>query len=197
MLNFKAVSAAGLFLAAVAVRPAGAAKCTPVAAYQDRVTQALQSYLTARHALVDDIKLARGMNAPTSSASYAKWHAADARAARAEDAFTKLARLQGTYADALSCHTSADQTALQPYLYALTNLEIAGNLLYQARGDLIGNCNSALRPYMPYFHAADQAVSMARRVAAGKVKSTFRSDYIAEEPDELANMQKIPSRCGG
>lgn len=192
-MNRHAVAA--LLAASVLLSTAHAASCTPVETYRARVSQALLAYRTARTSLVDDIKLARGMNMPTSSVSYVKWNAADARAARAEDAYTKLARLQGTYADALNCHTLADQGALQPYLYALTNLEIAGNLLYQARGDLIGKCNSALRPYMPYFHAADRAVSMARRVAAGKVKSTFRSDYIAQEPDELANMREIPRVC--
>ena len=194
-MNRHAVAA--MLAATVLLSTAHAASCTPVAAYTARVNQALLAYQVARKSLVDDIKLARGMNTPTSSTSYAKWNAADARAARAEDAYTKLARLQGTYADALSCHTRADQAALQPYLYALTNLEIAGNLLYQARGDLIGNCNSALRFYMPYFHAADQAVSMARRVAAGKVMSAFPSDDIAQEPDELANMRNVPNRCGG
>ncbi|OIQ78753.1 hypothetical protein GALL_395350 [mine drainage metagenome] len=186
---------ATLLAATVLLSTAHAASCTPVATYKARVNQALLAYRTARKSLVDDIKLARGMNMPTSSASYAKWNAADARAARAEDAYTNLARLQGTYADALSCHTRVDQATLQPYLYALTNLEIAGNLLDKARGDLIVKCNSALRFYMPYFHAADQAVSMARRVAAGKVKSAFPSDYIAEEPDELANMREVPRMC--
>ncbi|WP_018913671.1 hypothetical protein [Thiomonas sp. FB-6] len=176
---------------------AHAASCTPVAAYRDRYAQGLLAYKAARAALIREIHLAGSMNAAPSSKGYARWNSADAESASAEDAYTKVVRLQGSYADALKCHSAADAVALQPYLYALTNLEIAGNLLFQARGDMLTTCNSALGPYTPYILAADQAVAMAKKAAAGGVKSRFPSDNIAQEPDELANMRDIPNRCGG
>ena len=187
-------SAAVLFIAAVA--PAAAAQCLPGTAYKERASQAFQVFRQARSSLVADIRLANHMNSAPSSVGFARWNAADARAADDVSALSKLARLEGTYNDALSCHTATDAAALQPYLYALTDLAIAGNLLYQARSELITKCDSTLAHYMPYFKAADQAVGLARHVAAGKVKSTFASDFIAQEPDELANMREIPNRCG-
>lgn len=172
-----------------------AAGCTPVAAYRHRYAQGLQAYAGVRAALIREIHLAGAMNAAPSSKGYARWNSADAESARAEDAYTKIVHLQNSYGDALKCHSAADVAALQPYLYALTNLEIAGNLLSQARGEMITKCDSALGPYMPYIHAADQAVAMAKKVASGGVKSRFPSDYIAQEPDELANMREIPDEC--
>lgn len=193
------ITALGLtLLSLAALAPAAhAAGCLPVAAYRDRYAQGLRAYKAARAALIREIHLAGAMNAAPSSKGYARWNSADAESARAEDAYTKVVHLQGSYADALKCHSATDAAALQPYLYALTNLEIAGNLLSQARGEMITKCDSALGPYMPYFRAADQAAAMAKKVAAGDVKSRFPSDYIAQEPDELANMREIPNRCGG
>ena len=176
---------------------AHAASCLPVTAYKARFARGLHAYTEARTALIHEIHLAAAMTSAPSSKAYAQWDSADAQSARAEDAYSKMVRLHGSYADALRCHDAADAKALQPYLYGLTNLEIADNLLFQARGDMLTTCNSALSPYMPYIDAADQAVAMARKVAAGDVKSRFPSDHIAQEPDELANMREIPNRCVG
>lgn len=191
------IAALGLtLLGLAALAPAAhAAGCTPVSAYRDRYAQGLQAYKGARAALIREIHLAGAMNAAPSSKGYVRWNSADAESARAEDAYAKIVHLQGSYADALKCHSAADAAALQPYLYALTNLEIAGNLLFQARSEMLAKCDGALLPYMPYINAAGQAVAMAKKVAAGGVKSRFPSDHIAQEPDELANMREIPNMC--
>ena len=193
------IAALGLtLLGLAALAPAAhAAGCTPVSAYRDRYTQGLRAYTGARAALIREIHLAGSMNAAPSSKGYARWDSADAESARAEDVYSKIVRLKGSYADVLKCHSATEAAALQPYLYALTNLEIADNLLFQARGDMLTTCNSALPRYKPYIDAADQAVAMAKKVAAGAVKSRFPSDHIAQEPDALANMREIPNKCGG
>ncbi len=168
--------------------------CWPVTAYQARVQQAFGAYREARYALLDDIKAAKYMTSAPNSKGYAAWNTADARAAEAEVHFQSLTRLQ-TYQGALACHSAAKAHELQPYLYALTNMEIADNLLFQARGDLLEKCNSAVTAYMPYLRAADQAVDMAKKDVSGKIKAHFASDYIAQMPDSFANMREIRGMC--
>lgn len=191
------VLGATLLCLGLAGQAAHAASCLPVTAYKARFARGLHAYTEARTALIHEIHLAAAMTSAPRSKAYARWDSADAQSARDQAAYTGLVHLQASYADALRCHDAADAKALQPYLYGLTNLEIAGNLLDQARGQLIVKCDSALSPYMPYIDAADQAVAKARKVVAGGVKSRFPSDHIAQEPDELANMREIPNKCGG
>ncbi|QBQ97907.1 hypothetical protein [Paraburkholderia pallida] len=163
--------------------------------YMARLQQAFGAYREARLSLVQDISLAKSMSLPPNSSSYEKWNVADATAAQREADFSILAKLRGTYEDVLACHTAADAKELQPYLFALTNLEIADNLLFQARGELLTKCNSSVAVYMPYLHASDHAVAMARKDISGTIKAEFPSDYVAEMPDEFANMREIQKVC--
>lgn len=181
---------------ATTLKSAGApTPCTPVSTYVARVRQAFGAYHDATLSLVQDIRLARFMLLPITSPDYAKWDAADSTAAQRESEFSVLARLKGSYQDALACHTQADAKELQPYLFALTNLEIADNLIFQARGELIAKCNSEVPAYAPYLHASDQAVAMARKDISGTIKAELPSDYLTDMPNELANMHEIKRVC--
>lgn len=169
--------------------------CISVSTYVARVRQAFGAYRDAKLSLVEDIRLARFMSLPLTSPSYEKWDAADTTAAQRESEFSVLARLKGSYQDALACHSQADAKELQPYLFALTNLEIADNLIFQARGELITKCNSSVPAYLPYLHASDQAVDMARKDINGTIKAERPGDYVADMPNELANMREIKRVC--
>jgi hypothetical protein len=169
--------------------------CTPVSTYVARVRQAFDAYRDAKLSLVQEIRLARFMSLPITSPNYTKWDAADTTAAQRESEFSDLAKLKGSYRDALACHTQADGKELRPYLFALTNLEIADNLIFQARTELIAKCNSAVPAYAPYLHASDQAVAMASKDISGTIRAEFPGDYLADMPNELANMHEIKGVC--
>lgn len=160
-----------------------------------RVQQAFDAYREARLSLVQEISLAKFMSLGPNSPDYMKWDAADGAAAQREAEFSTLAKLQGSHQDALACHAEAEAKKLQPYLFALTNLEIADNLIFQARGDLLATCNGSVTLYAPYLHASDQAVAMAKRDISGTIRAKSSSDYLAEMPDELANMREIQRVC--
>lgn len=163
--------------------------------YKKRVEKAFSAYALARQALIKEIKMAKYVSSPPASAEYRMLNKADMTTARREDEFSKLARIKGTFQKNMSCHKGKDANVVKLYLYALTNLAVADNLLFQARGEISAKCNPKLGAYKPYIDAANQAVEMAKKDISGKIKAKDNADYIAKMPSELSKMKAIQDFC--
>ncbi|MHB1592230.1 MAG: hypothetical protein ACYCTW_11970, partial [Sulfuricella sp.] len=170
-------------------------KCQNVEDYKNRVHAGIDEYGKLKVALLKTIGMANYIEYRAGSKRFTEGNQVDSNFHEHEVTFSKLARLQSTYDQILACHSIKEKDQLSPYLYALTNLEIADNVIYLAYGAVVGSCNSNAKDYSPYFRAADAAVDIAKKNLAGEIKSTDQSEYIAQEKDYFTNMKAVKGRC--
>ena len=163
--------------------------CQSADSYKVRATSGFVSYKKMRAAMVQEIKFASFIEYPPTSKEYSQWDRLDRELAEIESSFSLNVRLVDPYQKILSCYPANIGAEIMPYLYALTNLEIVDNIIFQARGDLIKSCNNNLSVYAPYLNAADAAIYTARN----GIK--HHAGGIADPPSYYLNMKEIKNVC--
>lgn len=114
-----------------------------------------------------------------------------------EQHYQHLVLWKGAPRQVLSHAPAAVATQLKMHLEAITDLDIADNVLYQAWTILTESCNGSMAAYRPYLRAADAAAAQAREVLAGKFVGKPYSAAVVTEPAYLAKAP-VPKRiCTG